>query len=545
MVTSPFLHALPIAALLTASLTAPAAVAGAVVNRASEPSVSPSGLDPTTLSGELRASGFRVNPGYPMLYAGDACATYTYPAMKSCFGNNPVSPYVIPVVKAWPNEHVGPTPANVFGPVRAGYVPTYRLGPRDAIVVYGKMPPPGKYMALQTYEWSQPGHWKAKDYVKWEQAPYRPYPMQYMFETIPPDDRTAGRTWSFASIGDPVNNVVMQTQSGYPFGKNRYFITTPSASTDRAVRRVLRAQGVPDSDIFTERIPSRDELGRIGPLGMGKRAIDFYTFFRYAIPTDPEAAREWWADMPLSVLRVRAPSSLGPIRRYGMLTYGTRTAQSEAYLTNDLQKLVNAVCDRVRGTAGLRSADCTQPPPTSSIMPAVHDDIGWTAPYCRTINSWCGDQTDAGLFGTKPLPLDSGEVYAVVDALATETGNATYVGLSVNEASRHFSPAGVTDAALKGSANGYAGLIEDSEKFFVHYFTRDCKVLEGLPGLPASCTEISPDMVPQKEDTTVDGHPALRGMFWPGLREYIAPGTAHGPDTSKLLRPRILTFTKP
>ena len=545
MITSRLVRTLPVAALLTASLAAPGAVAGTVANRASEPSISSSGLDPTTLSGELRARGFRVNPGYAMLYAKDACPTYTYPAMKSCFGNNPVSPYVIAAVKAWPNEHVGPTPANVFGPVRAGYVATYRLGPRDAVVTYGKMPPPGKYMALQTYEWSQPGHWKAKDYVKWEQAPYRPYPMQYMFETIPPDDRTAGRTWSFASIGDPVNNVVMQAQSGYPFGKNLYFVTTPSASTDRAVRRVLRAQGVPGNDIFTERIPSRDELGRIGPLGMTKRAIDFYTFFRYAIPDDAEAASNWWADIPLTVLRVRGPSSLGPIRRYGTLTYGKRTAQSEAYLGNDLQQLVDAVCERVAGTAGLRSDDCTQPPPASSIMPAVHDDIAWTAPYCRTINSWCGDQTDAGLFGTVPLGLDSGEVYAVVDTLATETGNATYVGLSVNEASRHFSPTGVTDTTLKGSASGFADAVENVDKFYVHYFTRDCRVLERLPGLPDSCTEITANMVPREGDTTGDGDPALRGMFWLGLREYIAPGTAHGPDTSKLLRPRVLTFEKP
>lgn len=144
MSTSRLMRTLPVAALLIASLAAPGAVAGTVADGVSEPSVPSTGLDPTTLSGELMASGFGVNPGYPMLYAGDACASYTYPAMKSCFGNNPVSPYVIAAVKAWPNEHVGPTPANVFGPVRAGYVPTYRLGRRDAVVVYGKMPPPGQ-----------------------------------------------------------------------------------------------------------------------------------------------------------------------------------------------------------------------------------------------------------------------------------------------------------------------------------------------------------------------------------------------------------------
>lgn len=502
-------------------------------------------LDSTTLARALEASGFRVNPGYPMLYAKDAGPEYTYPALESCWGNNPVSPYVIAAVKAWPNEHVGPTPANVFGPVRPGFIPTYRLRQRDAVVVYGKMPPPGKYMALQTYEWSQPGRWKDEDYRNWEQAPYRPYPMQYMFSTIPPNDRSADRTFSFASIGDPVNNVAMQAKSGYPFDKNLYFITTPSAGTDEAIRRVLEAQGVPDSDIFTERVPSRDELGRIGPLGLGENAIDFYTFFRYAIPDDLRAAQKWWADPPLTVLRVQAPSSVGPIRRYGTATYGKRSAHSEAPLADDLNKLVNAVCSRVRDATGLRSADCKQPPPASSFMPAMHDEIAWTAPYCRTIHAWCGDQTDAGLFGTDPLPLDSGQVYAVVGTLATETGNATYVGLSVNDGSTFLAPTGVTDAMLKGSADEYAATVEHPDKFYVHYFARDREVLEGLPGWPANCTEINPDMVPRKGDTSVEGHPELQGMFWLGVRDYVAPGTGHGPDTSKLLRPRVLTFSKP
>ena len=55
------------------------------------------------LIGDLKQSGFQVGEGYPMLYE-DACAKYTYPALQSCFGNNPVAPYVIPVVKAWPDD---------------------------------------------------------------------------------------------------------------------------------------------------------------------------------------------------------------------------------------------------------------------------------------------------------------------------------------------------------------------------------------------------------------------------------------------------------
>ena len=60
---------------------------------------------------------------------------------------------------------------NAFGAVhRATARPTGSI-PREAIVIYGQMPPPGRYMGLQTWESSQPGHWKAKDYDTWARDP--------------------------------------------------------------------------------------------------------------------------------------------------------------------------------------------------------------------------------------------------------------------------------------------------------------------------------------------------------------------------------------
>jgi hypothetical protein len=502
------------------------------------------------LIADLMASGFQVSEGYMKLYQKDACPDYTYPALQSCWGNNPVSPYVMPVLKAWPDEYVGPTPVNTFGEVRPGYIPIYRLDPRDAVVIYGRMPPPGKYMGVVTYEWSQHGRWKDKDYDQWANTPNHP-PMRYVFGTIPPDDPQSARIWSFSTLGESVNNVVMRQKSGRdPFGKDRYFIITPSAGTDRAVRRMLQAQGVPDDDISTEEIPSRDDFGPIGPLGMGKNAIDFFTLFKYAVPDDPDAAMQWWDsfkgdDPPLKVMRVRAPSSLGPVQRYDLLTYDERMAISEAYLADDLQNLVNAVCDHVGGLDRV-SGDCTQPPPDSSFMSDPLRDFGWAGPYCRKVNMWCGDQPDAGLFFTGPLPLDSEQLYAVVGTLATETGNATYVGLSVNAASTYLAPTGVTDTTLKGSADVFGETVNNTDKFFVHYLARDCTEVRQylLPQeRPDDCTEIDADMVPIEGDTTALGDPTLFGMFWPGIRDYIKPGTARGPDTTGLLRPRVLTFT--
>ena len=502
-----------------------------------------------TLTGYLRRRRFQVNPGYPMVASSDVCAKYSYPALQDCWGNNPVSPYVVAVVKAWSDEHAGPTPVNVFGPVRAGYTPLFRFNPRDAIVIYGRMPPLAKYMSVLTWVWSQPGHWKAKDYNKWASNPLNPYPMRYLFTTIPPNDPKANRTFSFSTFGDAVNNVVMQRRSGSPFGKNRYFIIAPSATTDRAVRRALQAQGVPNSYIFTEQIPRRDKkFGPIGPLGMGKSALDFFTFFTLAIPDNPQAAQRWWANLPLTVLRVRAPSSLGPVKRYEFVHYDKRTAHSEAYLAGDMHNLVNAVCQRTSSTLKLTSVDCTQPPPATSTMVEITQDLGLRGPYCLSINMWCGERNDTDFFGTRSRPLDSGQVYAVVDTLATETGNATYVGLSVNDASTFLAPTGVTDTALNGSADAYASTVNNTGKFFVHYFTRNCGVLEPLLGqqrLAQDCTSITTKLVPALGDNSAVGHPELKGMFFPVIRDYIAPGTARAPDATKMLRPRILAFIKP
>jgi hypothetical protein len=133
----------------------------------------------------------------------------------------------------------------------------------------------------------------------------------------------------------------------------------------------------------------------------------------------------------------------------------------------------------------------------------------------------------------------------VVGTLATETGNATYVGLSANDASMMAGVANVLDTdvdgpnglikGLKGSADSYG--VENAGKFFVHYFTEDCAVLKD-PGWIDNCSStrgVQPAI----------GDPALRGKFIIALRDYIATGTQRGPDPSKLLTPRILTFTRP
>lgn len=534
-------------AVMSAVLTqSNAAVAG---GRHRAGSVAPAAVptpDPftQTLIDNLKQSGFKVSQGYAKPYNFDPnCLQNTYPVYGNCFLGNPAAPYVIPVVKSWPDEYVDPATANGFVDTDPGYSATYRLKPREAIVIYGQMPPPGRYMGLQTWEFSKHGKWKSKDYNYWANVPDLVIPIQYLFDTIPPNKPRSRRLITFSALGDAVNNVGMQWQSDeYPFSdplsdppvlQTFYFIVTPSATTDNAIRLALQAQGVSDSDIFTEPIPRRDNLGPIGPLGMGKNAIDFITAFRYAVP-DPGYAQEaadWRASPPLTVLRVRAPASLGPVQRYNPLTFEPRAGKDEAYLAGDLQNLVDAVCNSVGSNSNLASADCVQPP----VMTDPVSDLGWVGPYCRDVGMDCqGDQHEAIYYLSSPLPIDSGQVYAIVDTLATETGNATYVALSANAASIMGGVANILDTGLKGSAGGYTNTLGNTDKFFVHYFTKDCTVLANVPGGTDNCTELS--------DATL-GDPTLRGSFIYSLRDYIAQGTERGPDPSKVLTPRLLTFT--
>jgi hypothetical protein len=43
---------------------------------------------------------------------------------------------------------------NGFGRTRPGYSATYRLNPREAIIMFGRMPPQARYLGWQTWLWT-------------------------------------------------------------------------------------------------------------------------------------------------------------------------------------------------------------------------------------------------------------------------------------------------------------------------------------------------------------------------------------------------------
>ncbi len=318
---------------------------------------------------------------------------------------------------------------------------------------------------------------------------------------------------------------------------------------EQNVRLALRRLGVSDADVFTEPIAKRFHRagatgGELEPLGLGEHAVDFMIGFRYAMPVNEQAAVAWRARLPLTVLRVReSPSSVRAAVPYDEVIADQREAQDESLLKADLEKLVAAV--KARAISGPWNLSFLEAPTMGQqpFMGNVETWLGHFGPHCRDIGENClGDGQDASYFFMPPQPLDSRQVYALVGTLGTKTGNATYNGLSINDASLLKGVGNVPDrdpsspdTDLEGSASGYAATVANHDKFFVHFFTRDCDALRGLTD--GACTTITDRMVPPITDVTAPGDPHLHGFFTAGLRSYVKPGTARGPTTKFMKDP--------
>jgi hypothetical protein len=518
---------------------------------------------------ELRSNGLEVSLGYPRLYTQADCAD-SYAVFRNCFGNNPASPYLMPIVKPWPEEYVDPAMKDGFGKTRPGYSATYRLDPREAIIVFGRMPPSAKYMGLQTWmfgtKWARPiAPWDEKACLFY--ASQANEMTQYFFTTFPPFSNPThcftrpdaeGRVISFSSINNNINNVVMRKQSGDPWDEIRYFVITPDRLTDGAVRAALQGLGVDEGEIFTEEIPESfqdsdydpafpfGQSSVVGPLGLDQDAVDFTTAIRYAMPENERRANAWLKSLPLTVLRVRRPSWGPDPEPYGPREADVRTGKDESApgqldLGQDLLKLIDALKLRA-ATQGWMPEPGEKPE-----MIDIVEVLGQFGPACRAIGMNClGDGQDASYFFARPRELDTGRIYAAVGTLATETGNATYVGLSVNDASLLKGAFNVDHTKLKGSAGSYHSEVANPatlNKFFVHFFARDCDAIADLTY--GECTTVTPDMIPLAGDGKAPGDPELHGWFSMAVRSYVKPGSERGPDPSKQLAPHALTFYVP
>jgi hypothetical protein len=484
------------------------------------------------LANGFRQQGYQVARGYFKLYTQEDCP-YSLQVLHSCLGNNPAAPYVIPVVPPWPEEWVDPGTAGMIGPTVEGYNASYRLDPREAIVILGQLPPPARYFGLQTYLLSRPGEWDEDSSQYQFVRDHVPALLNTFFTKLPNNQE---RLQLFADLSNSINNVVIENGSGAVWDQVRYFIITPDQTMDGVARQALGRLGISGNNIFTEQIPS--QLGETNmAIGLDEESDDFLTVLRYAMPDDgggvgaPSAA--WRERLPLVVLRIRDARPAQQPQPYPWTAFESRssTEPPETALTQSLVALATAICYRWEQPC--------QPGDLKPLLNMRASQLSLTGPACVQVGMNCLAPTeDSAYFMSARLPLPDDRVYAVIGALGTQTGNATYVGLGLNVSTTQLGFDNIEDYNLVGTANRYTA-VPNRDRFFLQYFARDCAGIEGLTE-GSHCYSVG-DQLPDCNDPA---DPTC-AMLVLSVRNYLFPSSQRGPAPMFTLNPVIITLQKP
>jgi hypothetical protein len=478
------------------------------------------------LMNNLKKQGYEVERGYVKLYTEKDCPL-SYQEMGMCYGNNPAAPYVMFSVPSWPEEYIDPATDEAFGFNLSGYSNSYRLDPREAIIILGILPPEASYFGLQTYLFTRQGTFDMESPTYLFMADKPPL-MRMFFSKVPQNPE---RLVSLASLSNSINHVVIAEQSEEVFDQQRYFIITGDPFMDRAVRDALNQVWVEDDHIFTEQIPSNVNLG------LEESADDFVTLMRYAMPADGgekgTPSNVWRNELPLVVLRVRDIRPDRSPEKYPAFTEPEeRPVSNEFYLKDDLKSLVQAVSQRWSQPAAALNA--------MQMLRVQPSPINMVGPECLLIGMNClADTQDTSYQYSYPLPLGENIVYAVVGTLGTRTNNATYVGLGLTSTMRMLGFDNRSHFDLEDSACDYAPAVNNAEKFFVYYFTRDCNDLDSFTD--GHCLEIS------ETDLPLCGDPASSACdkLSISLRDYMPLGSQRGPDDNYILPSMVIPLQRP
>ena len=355
---------------------------------------------------ELEKQDLEVNEGYVKLWGVEDCPE-SFPILGGCAFNNPTAPYVFPVVPYWPEEHVDPGTAGVFGETKPGSGTTFRLDPNEAIVLFGYLPPEAAYLGMQAYLFTRQGEYQTDNETYAFHSAFGTKDL--LFHKMPLNPERIG---SFNSLCDSTNNVVIERQSGSVWGQFRYLIITPDRQMEMQVRDILGKLSVADKDIFTQPIPANVLVG------LDKDADEFVNCIRYSMPTDggaPGSASDTWRHDPtLAVLRIREAGPDRPAELYPAWEEDSpepRTAVPEAYLQADLSDLVTKIAETWGQPCG--SEDCSGRARTS--IDGQSEPFNGLGPKCSKIGMDClGDSQDASykfMFGGT---FDNGEVLSLI-----------------------------------------------------------------------------------------------------------------------------------
>ena len=143
--------------------------------------------------------GYSVVQGNVYLFENTDCPLYVG-IFGSCFGNDAAAPYIIPqppVENSYVNPYYG-LPLNTPGPNGATTNITYHLSDTDALVTIVQYPSTAAYFGYQSYLFA---------------SSISNFTTTLPLQIVSPDPT---RYQIFGSVGNDVNNIVVQNQAGSP-----------------------------------------------------------------------------------------------------------------------------------------------------------------------------------------------------------------------------------------------------------------------------------------------------------------------------------------
>jgi hypothetical protein len=477
---------------------------------------------------ELRASGYRVAQGNAFLFTNSDCPTFVA-IFNSCFGNNSAAPYVVPQPPT-EGSYVDPdyaAPLNTPGPNGQNTNIVYRLSDNDALITVVSFPPKGAYFGYQSYVFT---------------SAISNYPVSKPLQVVAPHgSNPPSRYELFASIGNDVNNAVVQNQFQSPWdGQVVVYVSTPNQVLANDLIQQLSANGVNAKAILIEK------LGANVRTGNGPAADDLVTLIRYAEPQNQSAADIWLGNLSANV-KVYKVSKTTPVSRYPTNRYTPRSSNSEALLREPLRELTGILNGWLATVQSAQTIESQEFSPTTLYNPLTQTPSGLVGSDCIENGTICaGDNQDTYTYALSPkIQLGSNDTMVVAGVNHNLFSNSSYISLAIYNAAEAAGVAsasqtnpdavGFDSGSLTGSAEAVLrelGLYNQAStalkaalpRLYVSLISRNCSYALNY------CVSL--------DGTTLIPAGANINMY---ERAYLRPGDTTAADLNNMLRPYVIS----
>ena len=463
----------------------------------------------------LEKDGFTVQEG-EFGYI-DLIKLYSLGLMPTAGGNNPTTKYIGYFVPPAPGHEVDPLIAEISRALGlSGNTTSYwNLRPDEAIVFVGRTPPECRYFSFDSAQQSG----------------------IYENEIL----------WTWASIGDTLNNLVIKTEGtpngrpGNPFNQNTVIVHTADRGIDQRVRAAAHSAGYRDGIINTMVFPSS-----MLHMGVEDYSDLFSIVIRPALYKDPQAGNDYFNNTPAVIFRITPNEStkLDPYEAPEERVRGSRTTEFD--LMDDLEQLRNAILDKY---SNLDAREL----PTSQWVPQGNEGFQkginvygpdndacylWTA--TQTLSAqipWIDPVIENFNHHYYPFMVDSevklnnsNEFLIVYGVNHVATRKATYSSFVVYGAEGWYGVGAVTDADFNGTAEEYLPNNPNAKYLYVYKVARNCD--------ESHCFEVPSDLNPTEQKYGIP----VENPLLIGWRLYLEKATKTGPSYTEIVYDKAIKF---